>query len=49
MGVPDFCQVELELSTLFRSRLQRFYRRNREQLLPAGVLPFGGRALQVIE
>ena len=49
MGIPDFCQMELELPALSGSCYQKQWRQNREQLLPAGILSFRLRVIQAAE
>ena len=49
MGVPNLCQVELELSTLSGPRYQELFKENRKQLLPAGILPFRFCTIQTVE
>ena len=49
MGIPNLCQVELELSTLPRPRYKELIKENRKQLLPARILPFRFCTIQTVE
>ena len=49
LGVPNLCQVELELSTLSGPRYQELFKENGKQLLPAGILPFRLCIIQTVE
>lgn len=49
MGIPDLCQVELELSELSGPGCSYLRRRNWQQLLPARILPVRFRSIPDME